>query len=185
MEHYSIFEDFAHYVEENYDLISFLEMNDSILNDYVAPIIKTLTYLKKLKEVQEEELNEEDEAIFAFGFEYLFENIEQIKLYLKQLEDDYFNLEQNSFYINMVFQLEELKVELQKMEENEAGREQDLHLINQLLEYMESLIAIDSVVMDDQKLQESIENYERLYQKYEEVVRLTDAFHEYCATYGI
>jgi hypothetical protein len=184
MEQYSIFEDFAHYVEENYDLISFLEMNDSILNDYVSPIIKTLTYLKKLKEVEEEALSEEDASIFDFGFEYLFENIEQIKLYYKQLNEDYFNLEQNSFYIHMVFQLEELKVELLKMEDL-ADKEKDLALIEQLLDYFESLIAVEPIKVEDETMQESIESFELLYQKYDEVVRLTDAFHEYCATYGI
>lgn len=189
MEIYSMFEDFEHYIQENYELIQYIEAKGSLLNDYVGNIIKALTFLKTLKEREGESWNQDDEMIFAYGFDFLFENIEQIKLYLKAFDGDYERLEKKSLYIRLVFELEELKVELEKREEKPEGYEDDINTINQLLEFFESLIEADDETEDTLKEGKPFDHYvrqfEALFNKYEDVVLVADAFKAYCDSYGI
>lgn len=184
MENYSVFSDFEHYVRENEEIITFLEQEQSLLNDYVAPIVRALNYIKKLKETEDEEFTQDDEDIFKYGFDYLFENIEQIKLYIHQLENDYYLLEKRSYYVKMVFQLEELKVELEKMERSDEITE-NLQLIDKLLEYFETYITKEDILIDETEMNQNISQFYHLFDQYNEIVLLTDAFNAYCATYGI
>src|SRR5690554_592383 len=98
----TLFTDFENYINENSNLITYLKDHNSLLDEYVTPIIKSLTFLMKMSQV-EKEISEEAEVIFEYGFNYLFENLEQIKLYLRQLHNDYELLDKMSFYIKIVF----------------------------------------------------------------------------------
>lgn len=181
MENYSIFTDFQHYIEENKELIDYLEEHESLLDEFVSPIIKALNYLNKLQKKNNQGLAEDDQAIFSYGFDYLFENIEQIKLYIHQFHGSFELLEKKSPYIKIIFQLEELKVELEKMEE-EPKVKSSLTLIQDLLDYFEGVIDSEELPMD---LESKIISYYELLNEYNDVLMIADAFNEYCATYGI
>src|SRR5690606_8541302 len=100
-----LYQDFESYLKENEKLITHLEKNHSLLSEYVLPIKKALVFLRKLDEL--DEIDSEAQVIFEYGFNYLFENLEQIKLYLRQLNNDYELLDKMSLYIKIVFDLEE------------------------------------------------------------------------------
>ncbi len=182
----TIYTDFENYIKENNHLISFLEENNSLLNEYISPIIKSLTYLKQMIENEEEEKTVHDiHAIFEYGFNFLFENLEQIKLYLRQLNNDYKLLEKMSLYIKIVFDLEELKLEIEKNKEiDEEEKENDMNKIDDALEFFEENI-VPKVVINEFELDKYLNLYYDLLDKYTELVLMSDAFLEYCAIYGI
>lgn len=186
MDAYTVYDDFLSYIQENDSIITFLEDNHSILNDFVEPVIKTLNYLNKQKISEGSELNHEDFDIFQFGFEYLFENVEQIKLYLEGFNQDFLLLEEKSFYIKMVFQLEELKLELEKKSDIDATTmEHDLSFIDEALSFFEDLVHSKQNLYDEHKMNQYIVKFNELYEEYDDIVLLSDAFDQYCSTYGI
>lgn len=186
---YSVFDDFEHYINENYELIQYLEAKESILNDFVGNVIKALRFLINLKHQEGKALDLEDEMIFTYGFDFLFENVEQLKLYLKLFDGDYERLEKKSLYIRFVFELEELKVEIEKREEKPEGYEEDLKLMNELLDYFEGLIEaekeVENQLKEDLDFERKVMQFYSLFKKYDDVVLITDAFKAYCASYGI
>lgn len=184
LEDYSVFSDFEYYLNENEELIDYLEAKNSLLNVFIRPVIKTLNYLIEQNNLEGKELDQEEEIIFAYGFDYLFENLEQIKLYLKSFNGDYELLEKKSLYIRFVFELEELKLELEKREVKSDDVEDDIQQMDMLLDYFEGLIETDA--KDEQKFEKMVLLYYTLFDKYkEDVVLITEAFSAYCATYGI
>ena len=184
MEEYSVFNDYLNYIEENKAIIEHLENRQSLLTDFISPIIKTLSYINVLNEC--DELNSEYLEIFQYGFEYLFENLEQIKLYKKQLNDDINLLEQRSIYIKMIFVFEEYKMELLKIdgENMHPDLKPDLRKIDEVLHLFEDFLTPNSLI-DEQVLDGVLRFYYELQYKYDEIVLLMDAFNEYCATYGL
>jgi len=180
-----LYTDFENYVNENEHLISFLENENSLLNEYIAPIIKSLTYLMKMVDDDDEEPTNDFLVIFKYGFDYLFENLEQIKLYLRQLNNDYPLLDKMSLYIKIVFDLEELKIEIDKNHDIEQDEKMtDINRIDDALEFFEENI-VPKVVINEFELDKFLNLYYELLEKYTEVVLMSDAFIEYCATYGI
>lgn len=178
----SLYKDFINYVNDNHQLISYLEESQSILNDYVAPIIKALYYLNK---IAKEDTSREIEDVFQFGVNYLFENIEQIKLYLRQLNNDYKLLDKMAFYIKIVFDLEELKLEIEKTNDIEqAEKQKDIKAIDEMLEFFEENIVPD-VTFNDLELDNYLRRYYDILDKYRDIPLIADAFMEYCAMYGI
>ena len=153
------------------------------MNVFVSPVIKALELFDRTKGAGRKELDEEDEMIFEYGFDFLFENIEQIKLYLQAFEGDYEKLEKNSLYIRLIFELEELKVEIEKMDEKPDDSSKDLSHIDQLLDYFEGLM--ESNERDETVFERMMILFYALFEKYDDVVLIADAFSEYCATYGI
>ncbi len=176
---YSLYTDFENYVKENQLLINFLEKEQSLLNDYVSPIIKTMTYImKQTADIVESNLLD----IFNFGFNLLFENIEQLKLYLRQLNNDYKLFDKMSLYIKIIFDLEELKVELIKDTENDY--ENDIKSIDKTLDFFEEII-IPNISLNEFELDKYLNLYYEFLGKYSEINLMVDVFSEYCGTYGI
>ncbi len=185
MEDYSLHSDFESYLKENERLISFLEENNSLLNEYISPIVKSLVFLMNNMKTEENEITEDAKEIFEFGFHYLFENIEQLKLYLRQLNNDYQLLEKMALYIKIVFNLEELKVEIEKNEEIDATeREHDINRIDDALEFFEENI-VPNIVINEFELDQYLILYYELLDKYPDIILMSDAFSEYCASFGI
>jgi hypothetical protein len=185
MEKYSLYTDFQNYINENYELLYRLESEESILDDFTSPIIKTLTYLYGKALEDEDTISKEDKQIFEFGFQFLFENIEQIKLYLKQLNNDFELLEKRSFYIKMIFNAEELKVEINKNTELSANEiKKDLEKLDEILNFFENLIDVE-IEINDELLNAYMIAYNDICNKYDTIVLMSDAFILYCNTYGI
>ncbi|HEY8365338.1 MAG TPA: hypothetical protein VIK84_07165 [Haloplasmataceae bacterium] len=180
----TLYSDFENYIKENNNLIEYLKSNNSILDEYVSPIIKSLSFLVKMAQI-EDKITAETELIFQYGFNYLFENLEQIKLYLRQLHNDYKLLDKMSFYIKIVFDLEELKLEINKNESiTEKDKQKDINLIDEALEFFEDNIVPD-VAINEFELDKYLHLYYDLLDKYSELEFMIDVFNEYCATYGI
>lgn len=179
MEKYSLYTDFENYVKENQKLINFLEEEQSLLNDYVNPIIKSMTHIMKQTEdsIETDVIN-----LFSVGFNLLFENIEQLKLYLRQLNNDYELFEKMSLYIKIIFYLEELKVEINKDVENDNAN--DIKSIDEALDFFEEII-VSNILFNEFELDKYLNLYYELLDKYAEVYLMVDAFSEYCTTYGI
>ncbi|NLG80973.1 MAG: hypothetical protein GX490_00415 [Bacilli bacterium] len=115
----------------------------------------------------------------------MFENIEQIKLYLRQLNNDYKLLDKMAFYIKIVFDLEELKLEIEKTNDIEqAEKEKDIKAIDEMLEFFEENIVPD-VTFNDLELDNYLRRYYDILDKYRDIPLIADAFMEYCAMYGI
>lgn len=181
---YSLFSDFQKYLDENEKIINFLNDNNSILNEFVLPIIKTLSYLDKLAKENDEGLSKSDYQIFEFGIEYLFEKNEQIKLYLKQFNNSYDLLEKMSLYIKIIFNLEEYIVELKKeINYDKKEIENDLNLINDCIRFFEDYINNKDNM--DSNLDEFLNNYYYIRNKYNDITLIADAFIRYCNNYGI
>lgn len=180
----SLYNDFINYVNENHQLITYLDESQSVLNDYVGPIIKALYYLNKISE-EDEDVNKEIEDVFQFGVNYLFENIEQIKLYLRQLNNDYQLLDKMAFYIKVVFDLEELKLEIDKVSDiDQDEKERDIKIIDEILEFFEENIVPD-VTFNELELDNYLSSYYDMIDKYRDIPLTAEAFMEYCASYGI
>ncbi|MDF2698740.1 MAG: hypothetical protein K0Q49_296 [Haloplasmataceae bacterium] len=179
LENFSVFKDFESYVTENEKLINYL--NNSLLNDLIIPIVKTLTYLENLD--KEDELSIDNIEIFEFGFEYLFENLEQIKIYLHQFKNNYEVLEAKSVYIKMIFQLEEFKVELTKKEETDTEMKRDLKKIDEAINFFDE--SLTSTIIIEHELEDYLRFYYELTDKYDDIYLVSDSFNEYCANYGI
>lgn len=181
----SLYSDFENYVNENGQLISYLENEHSLLNEFISPIIKSLSYLMSMIKIEEQEPSKDVQDLFEYGFKYMFENLEQIKLYLRQLNNDYTLLDKMSLYIKIVFDLEELKLEIDKNQEiDEEEKTFDLKRIDESLEFFEENI-VPKVVINEFELDKYLNLYYELLDKYTELTLMSDAFIEYCATYGI
>ncbi len=179
-----LYNDFVNYIKENNKLISFLEENKSLLTDYISPIIKSLTFLAKIAE-SDENNSEEIQSIFDYGLSYLFENLEQLKLYLRQLNNDYQLLDKMSFYIKIVFDLEELKMEIEKCDDiDKEEKNKDINRIDDVLEFFEDNI-VPNVVINEFELDNYLKLYYDLLNKYTNIVLANEAFNEYCSIYGI
>ncbi|ERJ13683.1 hypothetical protein [Haloplasma contractile] len=182
---FSVYNDYKQYIEENEKIIHFLRDNDSMLNTYVSPIIKSIGALKAYVDGEDRELNQEEINIVEFGFNYLFENLEQIKLYLKQFNGDLLALESKSYLINIIFELEEYKEEIEKDHElDQSEKEQDLKQINAILTYLESILTVENH-KESELLNAYIQKFYDLKSKYKDVVVAAHAFEEYCAEFGI
>lgn len=182
MDTYDIYKDYSSYLKENEELITKLQQSNSLLTEYIDPIIKALGYLQTQKEYHAEEYTAEDEAIFSAGFNCLFENLEQIKLYLHALNDDYSLLDRHSYYIKLIFDLEEIKVELEKLDEQPLN---DIKKIAKSLEFFEQLISPQSSEIDEDELGKHLKIWESMQKKYDFIIPLTVAFNEYCESVGI
>jgi hypothetical protein len=180
----TLFSDFENYIKENEGLILYLQTSKSILDDYISPIIRSLTFLAKLSNFEAENDNE-GQIIFEYGYNYLFENLEQIKLYLRQLYNDYKLLDKMSLYIKIVFDLEELKLEIDKNEAiDERDKQTDINEIDEVLSFFEDNIVPDFVI-NEFELDKYLKLYYDLLAKYTDLVLMGDAFRDYCAAYGI
>ena len=179
-----LYQDFQNYIRENNQLISYLEKNNSLLAEYIVPIKKALIFLEQIKKIDKKATNEV-EVIFEYGFSYLFENLEQIKLYLRQLYNDYDLLDEMSFYIKIVFDLEELKLEIDKHETiDEDEKINDINKIDEALQFFEDNI-VPKIVINEFELDRYLNLYYDLLHKYTDLVLMSEAFKEYCAMYGI
>ncbi|QVK19443.1 hypothetical protein KHQ81_07110 [Mycoplasmatota bacterium] len=181
----TLYSDFENYVNENGQLISHLENEQSLLNEFITPIIKSLSYLMLIMKAEEEEPSKDVQELFEYGLNYMFENLEEIKLYLRQLNNDYTLLDKMSLYIKIVFDLEELKLEIEKNQEiDEEEKSYDLKRIDQSLEFFEENI-VPNVVINEFELDKYLNLYYELLDKYTELTLMSEAFIEYCAAYGI
>lgn len=178
-----LYQDFESYLKENEKLITHLEKNHSLLSEYVLPIKKALVFLRKLDEL--DEIDSEAQVIFEYGFNYLFENLEQIKLYLRQLNNDYELLDKMSLYIKIVFDLEELKFEIDKSETiDEDEKQNDINKIDEALQFFEDNI-VPQIAINEFELDKYLNLYYDLQNKYTDLVFMSEAFKEYCSVYGI
>lgn len=174
--------DFENYLKENEVLVTHLESNNSLLSEYIIPIKKALIFLKQM---EDKDIVDDVEVIFEYGFSYLFDNLEQIKLYLRQLGNDYDLLDKMSLYIKIVFDLEELKFEIDKNETiDENEKLNDINKIDEALQFFEDNI-VPHIAINEFELDRYLNLYYDLLNKYTDVVFMSDAFKEYCAIYGI
>lgn len=105
-------DDYNSWLEDNQDLIVMLEKNNSVIYERLDDIIKVLSYIEALYLAQKE-VEEDLEVIFDVGFSYLYETIEEVKLYYENyLNNDFILLNQYSYIINYILYLDDLKESL-------------------------------------------------------------------------
>lgn len=107
-----IIEDYNSWLEDNKDLITLLEQNDSVIYERLDDVIKVVSYIEAVYLAQKQ-IDEDLTVIFEVGFAYLFESLEEVKLYYeKYLNNDFILLNQYSYVINYILYLNDLKESL-------------------------------------------------------------------------
>lgn len=101
--------DYLSYVSSNKDLLVLLENNNSILYYHLKDVLYVCNYIADFfkKNKKNESINDL-EIIFDTGFKYLYEQLEQIKLYYeKYFNKDYFLFKHYEALINYALYIDD------------------------------------------------------------------------------
>lgn len=105
-------DDYNSWLMDNEDFLVMLEKNNSAIYERLDDVIKVVSYIEALY-VAQKKVDEDMEIIFDVGFSYLFETIEEVKLYFKTyLNNDMLLLNKYSYVINYILYLDDLKASL-------------------------------------------------------------------------
>ncbi len=130
-----VLKDYASWKIENHELLDTLNKNDNLIYERLEPIYLVLEHIYDLA-CDQSEIDEDYEAIFQIGFNYLFSQFNVIKIYYESL----FNSNCNDFvrYSEMmVFLLYifDIRTDLENQ-----GIESSLEALNDVETYIENMI---------------------------------------------
>lgn len=100
-------EDYEKWYEENEAFFTHLFHHDSIIFEQMSDIIAVLNHILRL---EEHEIDADLEVFFDVGYAYLFNRVEEIKLFLtKHFKNDMHHFLEYEVLLNYYFYLDDLK----------------------------------------------------------------------------
>ena len=131
--------EYKEYITANKDLLSFLKEKESIIYDRFSDILKVLGYIDFTID-KYGTIEEEYEVFYEVGFGFLYNQLEEVKLYF----DKYFNKSYSEFQIyepiiNYALYLDDLKLTLK---EEELMNDDINQAINDVLEMIENILEL-------------------------------------------
>ncbi|MDC0559025.1 hypothetical protein OAO42_01290 [Candidatus Izimaplasma bacterium] len=130
-----LYKDYASWKMENHEVLDTFKSNKNMIYVRFEPVFATLDYIYD-QVVEQKEVDEDLETIFSYGFEYLYTQIEVIKVYfdsLFQSKCEEFQ-EYNEMILFLLYILD-IKIDIEN-----NNKEVDLTELDVLEEYIENMI---------------------------------------------
>ena len=139
--------DYKNYLNINKDLITLLKDNDSILYYRFKDVIYVCNYIVEFfKKNKVNSDNEDLEVIFETGFKYLYEQLDQIKIYFEKFfNKDYFLFKKYELLINYALYIDDFSESLAEKNKLTTKRK---NILTTLAKDIEKLI-IEKASWDD------------------------------------
>lgn len=142
--------DYLSYVAGNKDLLHLLENNNSILYYHLKDVIYVCDYINNFfRKNKKNDSNDDLVVIFETGFKYLYEQLEQIKIYFeKYFNKDYFLFKNYELLINYALYIDDFTECLAEKEHLTAHRK---NILSTLAKDIDKLI-IEKASWTDQDI---------------------------------
>ena len=140
-------EDYEKWYQENEEFFSHLYHHDSIIFERMADIIGVLNHILQL---EEHDIDADLEVFFDVGYAYLFNRVEEIKLYLmKYFKNDLHHFLDYEVVLNYYFYLDDLKDTLLQDENyTESIQDEFDSMQEEIIQLMESHKKFDVSIID-------------------------------------
>lgn len=144
--------DYLSYVAGNKDLLDLLENNNSVLYYHLKDVIYVCNYISNyIKKSNQNENNADLEVIFETGFKYLYDQLEQIKIYYeKYFNKDYFLFKHYELLINYALYIDDFTECLSEKNHLTAHRK---NILSTLAKDIDKLI-VEKASWNDQDIDE-------------------------------